>query len=348
MNISTIAWIKGKVRLIDQSRLPEDMTYIYCENVNSLVKAIKDMKVRGAPALGIAAALGVVLGIQKIKSKKFKIFKKELNKVYMKLFQSRPTAVNIFWALERMRKKAEENRDKNIPLLKKILLEEALNMLEEDRSLNRAIGKYGAGLINKEDSILTYCNAGALATVDYGTALGVIYSAKEQGKRIKVYACETRPKLQGSRLTTWELMKNKIDVTLICDNMAASIMRKKMVNKVIVGADRIAANGDTANKIGTYNLAILAKVHRIPFYVAAPSSTVDINLKNGKSIPIEERDPLEVIAGFSRLTAPEKVKVYNPAFDVTPAKYISAIITEKGIIRPPYTSKLKHLKKIDK
>ena len=229
----------------------------------------------------------------------------------------------------------------------KLALIEALDILEEDRKVNRAIGSHGSRLLKNEDAVMTYCNAGALATADYGTALGVIYSAKKRGKKVKVYACETRPKLQGARLTAWELLKNKIDVTLICDNTAATVIKKKLINKIIVGADRIAANGDTANKIGTYNLAILAKAHKIPFYIAAPTSTIDISLKNGKKIPIEERDPKEVIKGFGRQTAPKNVKVYNPAFDVTPAKHITAIITEKGVIRPPYTLKLNRLKKVN-
>ena len=345
MNISTITWTKGKVRLIDQNRLPQDATFIYCHDLDSVVGAIKTMKIRGAPALGIAAALGVVLGVQKVKSKRFKDFEKELNKSCEKLLNSRPTAVNVYWAIERMKKKVKMNKTKNVSVLKRILLEEALDILEEDRKVNRAIGNHGSRLLKNEDTVMTYCNAGALATADYGTALGVIYSAKKRGKKVKVYVCETRPKLQGARLTTWELLKNKIDVTLICDNTAATVIKKKLINKIIVGADRIAANGDTANKIGTYNLAILAKVHKIPFYIAAPTSTIDISLKNGKKIPIEERDPREVIKGFGRQTVPKNVKVYNPAFDVTPAKYITAIITEKGVIRPPYTLKLSCLKK---
>ena len=262
MNISTITWTKGKVRLIDQSRLPQDATFIYCHDLDSVVDAIKTMKIRGAPALGIVAALGVVLGVQKVKSKRFKDFEKELNKSCEKLLNSRPTAVNVYWAIERMKKKLKMSKTKNVSVLKRTLLEEALDILEEDRKVNRAIGSHGSRLLKNEDSVMTYCNEGALATADYGTALGVIYSAKKRGKEVKVYACETRPKLQGARLTTWELLKNKIDVTLICDNTAATVIKKKLINKIIVGADRIAANGDTANKIGTYNLAILARVHK--------------------------------------------------------------------------------------
>lgn len=343
MTISTISWTKGKIRIIDQNKLPVEFSYIYCEDLKSVINAIKSMKIRGAPLLGIAAALGLVLAIQNVKGDSYQIFKKALDKASLQLANTRPTAINLFFSIERIRKKAEENKNKKFSVLKRILLEEALEMLREDKKLCRAIGGHGAKLINQKDSVLTYCNAGALATVDYGTALGVIYSAKKKSKFIKVYACETRPKLQGSRLTSWELLRNKIDVTLICDNMAADIMKKKLVNKVIVGADRIALNGDTANKIGTYSLALLAKMHKIPFYVVAPLSTVDSNLKNGKRIPIEERSPDEIVKGFGKRTAPEDVKVYNPAFDVTPSEYITAIITEKGVIRPPYFIKLRRL-----
>lgn len=345
MNLATIAWKKGKVRLIDQSQLPQKLNYIYCRNLSSVVEAIKTMKVRGAPALGIAAALGIALAVQKVKSSKYKDLKQELNEACKRLRNSRPTAVNIYWATERIKRIVQDNKDRKNITLKRLILDEALKVIKEDQNLNRAIGRNGSKLLKKKDSVLTYCNAGALATADYGTALGVIYSAVSKGKQIKVYACETRPKLQGSRLTVWELLKNKVDVTLICDNTAAVAMKEGKIKKVIVGADRIALNGDTANKIGTYNLALLAKYHKIPFYIAAPLSTVDGNLKTGKNIPIEQRDSKEVIKGFGKLTAPEKVKVYNPAFDVTPAEYITAIITEKGVIKSPYRRKLKRLKK---
>jgi methylthioribose-1-phosphate isomerase len=293
--------------------------------------------VRGAPALGAAAGLGMYLGIKDSKAGDFIEFNKELNKVIVYLASSRPTARNLFWGLERMRKVALENQGKSISLIKKLLLCEAKKIIEEDRQACRKIGYYGAKLINKKDTILTICNAGILATVDYGTALGIIYRAKDEGKNIKVYACETRPLLQGARLTAWELNKNAIDVTLICDNMAAVLMKQGKIDKVITGADRIALNGDVANKIGTYNLAVLSYHHKIPFYIAAPLSTFDSSIKNGKDIPIEERSPKEVTElFFKQAIAVNNIKVFNPAFDVTPNNLITAIITDKGIIRPPY------------
>lgn len=275
------------------------------------------------------------MGIWRSEARSYDEFKAELDRVADYLATSRPTAVNLFWALDRMREAAERNKDKPIPELKKLLLKEALDIIEEDKRICRAIGRNGARLLPDECTVLTHCNAGGLATADYGTALGVIYAAVEMGKRIKVFADETRPLLQGARLTAWELMQGGIEVTLICDNTAAYVMKQGLVDCVIVGADRIAANGDTANKIGTYNLAVLAKEHGIPFYVAAPSSTFDLTLESGDQIPIEERSPEEVTCPFGRRIAPEGVKVYNPAFDVTPARLITAIITEKGVIRQP-------------
>ncbi|MBU1905439.1 MAG: S-methyl-5-thioribose-1-phosphate isomerase [Candidatus Omnitrophica bacterium] len=344
MNIRTIEWKDNRIKMIDQRKLPNKLEYVYINNLKSLWQAVKTMKVRGAPALGAAAGLGVYLGIKNSKAKTYLSFKKELDRAAKYIATSRPTARNLFWALENMASVAEKNRDKSISSIKKMLFKEAQGIIEEDRAACRKMGKFGAGLIKRNDSILTVCNAGILATIDYGTALGVIYRAKEERKKIKVFACETRPVLQGARLTTWELMKKGIDVTLICDNMAATLMRQGKIDKVISGADRIALNGDSANKIGTYSLAVLADYHKIPFYIAAPSSTFDLSIKAGGEIIIEERSKEEVTSlFFSKPIAARGVKVFNPAFDVTPNNLISAIITEKGIIRPPYTGKIKRL-----
>lgn len=344
MNIRTIEWKDNRIKMIDQRKLPNKLEYVYINNLKSLWQAVKTMKVRGAPALGAAAGLGVYLGIKNSKAKTYLSFKKELDRAAKYIATSRPTARNLFWALENMASVAEKNRDKSISSIKKMLFKEAQGIIEEDRAACRKMGKFGAGLIKRNDSILTVCNAGILATIDYGTALGVIYRAKEERKKIKVFACETRPLLQGARLTTWELMKKGIDVTLICDNMAATLMRQGKIDKVISGADRIALNGDSANKIGTYSLAVLADYHKIPFYIAAPSSTFDLSIKTGGEIIIEERSKEEVTSlFFSKPIAARGVKVFNPAFDVTPNNLISAIITEKGIIRPPYTGKIKRL-----
>jgi len=301
------------------------------------------MQIRGAPALGAAAGLGIYLGIKDLKTKSFNHFCKKMDKVAKHLASSRPTARNLFWGIERMCSIAVKNKDKPVSKIKKILFEEANKIIEEDRSSCRKIGYYGARLIDNNDAILTICNAGILATIDYGTALGVIYRAREEGKRIKVFACETRPMLQGARLTSWELKKKGIDVTLICDNMAATLMKKGEITKVIAGADRIARNGDTANKIGTYNLAVLAYYHKIKFFIAAPASTFDLKIKSGEDIPIEERPAQELTDLFFKEPIACGVKVFNPAFDVTPNNLISAIITDKGIIKPPY---LKNIKKI--
>ena len=343
MPINTIEWNNNKVKLIDQTLLPNKLSYVYCKDVRSLWHAIRTLKVRGAPAIGIAGALGAVLGIQKSNASTYKDFERELRKVTRYLASSRPTAVNLSWALDRMERVAKENSSKDIPAIKVLLLKEALKIIEEDKEISRKMAEYGAKLLDNGDTVLTHCNAGGLATADYGTALGVIYKAKEMAKHIRVYADETRPLLQGSRLTAWELMKNGIDVTLICDNMAAEVMKEGRIDKVIVGADRIAANGDTANKIGTYGVALLARAHNIPFYVVAPASTFDLTLKSGDEIPIEERGKNEIIAGFGKRTAPHNVKVYNPAFDVTPAKLITAIVTEKGILRPPYKKSISQM-----
>ena len=340
MPIPTIEWADGRIHLIDQTLLPNEFDQIYCDDVESVWEAIKSLRVRGAPAIGIAGALGAVLGIWKSKATNYSDFAAELKKVTDYLATSRPTAVNLFWALERIKQTAANHQDLEIAQLKGVLLDEAQDIIEEDRARCRAIGQHGLDLIRNGDTILTHCNAGGLATSDYGTALAVMFSAHESGKNISVYADETRPLLQGARLTAWELMQAGIDVTLICDNMAAQVMKEGKIQSVIVGADRIAANGDTANKIGTYNVAILAKAHDIPFYVAAPTSTLDLSLETGNLIPIEQRAAEEVTEGFGSRTAPEGVKVYSPAFDVTPAHLITAIITEKGIAHPPFEESL--------
>ena len=294
MPIPTIEWADGRIHLIDQTLLPNEFHQIYCDDVESVWEAIKSLRVRGAPAIGIAGALGAVLGIWKSKATNYADFAAELKKVTDYLATSRPTAVNLFWALKRIEQTAEKHKDLEIEQLKGVLLDEAQSIIEEDRAKCRAIGQHGLDLLRNGDTILTHCNAGGLATSDYGTALAVMFSAHESGKNISVYADETRPLLQGSRLTAWELMQAGIDVTLICDNMAAQVMKEGKIQCVIVGADRIAANGDTANKIGTYNVAILAKAHEIPFYVAAPTSTLDLSLKTGDLIPIEQRAAEEV------------------------------------------------------
>lgn len=341
MSISTIKWVKGSIKIIDQTKLPLKLRYIYCRNITTLWKAIKTLQVRGAPALGIAAAFGVVLGTKKSKARKSKDFIKELDKVISYIASSRPTAINLFNAMARLRRVALKNSKKSVTELKNILFQEAMRIFNEDRAMCRKLGEYGAQLIKSNDRALTICNAGALATSDYGTALAVFYSAKKKGKRFKVYSCETRPLLQGARLTTWELKRENIDVTLICDNMAAALMQQRKIDKVFVGADRITSSGDTANKIGTFNLAVLAKYHRIPFYVVAPSSSFDLKLSDGKNIPIEQRDEKEVLEILGQRIAPKGVKAYNPAFDVTPHNLISAIVTESGIIRPPYKINIK-------
>jgi methylthioribose-1-phosphate isomerase len=343
MKLKTIEWHKNRIKLVDQTRLPLRLHYLYISQLKPLWQAIKELKVRGAPALGAAAGLGVYLGIKNSRAKDFLKFNKHLTSVVRYLASSRPTARNLFWALERMQRVAVGNRNKSVSSIKGLLFKEAKKIVEEDQLICRRMANFGAKLIKNNDRILTVCNTGILATVDYGTALGAIYRAKGQGKRIKVYACETRPLLQGARLTAWELKQAKIDSTLICDNMAADLMRNGLVDKVFVGADRIAANGDTANKIGTYSLAVLARFHALPFYVVAPSSTFDLRLASGKKIVIENRPSSEVTSIRGVAIAPKGIKVYNPAFDVTSNKLVSAIITEKGIIRPPFTKNIKKI-----
>jgi methylthioribose-1-phosphate isomerase len=334
----TIAWIggiDGFVRLIDQTLLPTQLEYRDCRTLESIWEAIRTLRVRGAPAIGVAASMGVVLGMQNFQDRTRGAYGHRLKEVTAYLRTSRPTAVNLFWALDRMeRSLAGRTEEETAAQLTRRLLDEALTIEQEDRQMCRAIGLAGAALIGDGQGVLTHCNAGGLATADYGTALAVLYAAAEQGRRFQVYADETRPLLQGARLTAWELQQRGIPVTLICDNMAAQVMKEGRVQVVVVGADRIAANGDTANKIGTYGVALLAQAHGIPFYVAAPSSTFDLSLPTGDAIPIEQRDAREVTHGFGRQTAPDGIRVYNPAFDVTPARLIAGIVTERGLIAP--------------
>lgn len=342
ISVPTIRWANGQVRIIDQTKLPGKLVYKTCRDVKTLWRAIRCLSVRGAPALGVAAGFGVLLGVKTYKGRDIGPFIRRVERLCDYIGTSRPTAVNLFNVLDGMRRIAREYKGNSIEELKKILQREALRVYEEDRRVCRQMGGHGAKLIRQGDQVMTVCNAGALATADYGTALGVFYSAKHAKKRFKVFACETRPLLQGARLTVWELLRAKIDTTLICDNMAATLMKQKKVDAVFTGADRIALNGDTANKIGTYNLAVLARYHQVPFYVVAPLSTFDRNILSGKRIPIEQRGKEEVTQFGYRPTAPKNVKVYNPAFDVTDHKLISAIITEKGIIYPPFKGNIKN------
>jgi len=339
----TIAWKDNRVVILDQRRLPEEEAYLECLDAHAVAEAIKAMAIRGAPAIGIAAAMGIALGALGIDKKDFTPFYQELSSICKTLKAARPTAINLRWALERMKGVCETNKEKAVEAIKGLLVKEALAILAEDIETNKRIGEQGKDLIHANDTILTHCNAGALATGGYGTALGVIRRAWEEKKGIKVIATETRPLLQGARLTAWELHREGIPVTLITDSMAGSLMQQGEIDLVIVGADRIACNGDVANKIGTYALAILAKEHEIPFYVAAPLSTFDRGAKTGAEIPIEEREASEVSTLWGRCLAPRGIAVRNPAFDVTPHRYVSAIITEKGIIKPPFEKRLKQI-----
>jgi len=339
----TIAWKDNRVVILDQRRLPEEEAYLECLDAHAVAEAIKAMAIRGAPAIGIAAAMGIALGALGIDKKDFTPFYQELSSICKTLKAARPTAINLRWALERMKRVCETNKEKAVEAVKGLLVKEALAILAEDIETNKRIGEQGKDLIHAHDTILTHCNAGALATGGYGTALGVIRRAWEEKKGIKVIATETRPLLQGARLTAWELCREGIPVTLIADNMVGYLMQQGEIDLCIVGADRIAGNGDVANKIGTYTLAILAKEHGIPFYVAAPLSTFDRNSKTGKDIPIEERDASEVTTLWGRCLAPQGIKVRNPAFDVTPHRYVSAMVTEKGVMRPPFEKTLKRI-----
>ena len=347
MTFETIKWAgdtAGHADLIDQTLLPNEYRVIAIKDVKAMWEAIKTLQVRGAPAIGIAAAYGVVLGLQDVSDDAPLSQAREiLTQSCDYLAGSRPTAVNLFWALDRMQRVAEACGATETGQLKQHLLQEAQTIRSEDAAMCRAIGRYGADFIEPGCAVLTHCNAGGLATADYGTALAVMFSAHQQGKQFVVYADETRPLLQGARLTAWELMQVGIDVTLICDNMAGHLMSLGKIDLVITGADRIAANGDTANKIGTYSLAVLAHAHKIPFYVAAPSSTFDLSIASGDFIPIEQRSAQEVTNFSEKPIAPRDVNVYNPAFDVTPHHYLTAIITEHGVIRRPDAESIRKL-----
>lgn len=337
--VKTLEWKDDKLILIDCTKLPVSEEYVECREYTTLAKAIKILQVRGAPAIGVAAAYGVVLAANEAKAKTSskEEYIKFIENASKELGATRPTAVNLFWALKRMNKKLNEISDLNEDDIKEALLSEANKMFNEDIECNKKMGMYGNKVVPYGASILTHCNAGALATAGYGTALGVIRSAHNAGKNIHVYADETRPLLQGARLTAWELVKEGIPATLITDNMAGYTMKLGKIDMVIIGSDRIAANGDFANKIGSYSVAVLAKEHGIPFYVAAPLSTIDVSIKSGEEIPIEERDRSEVRELFGTRTAPSEIDTFNPAFDVTPNRYLTGIITEVGILRPPYT-----------
>jgi methylthioribose-1-phosphate isomerase len=344
--IQTLEWTDSGVRFIDQTKLPTEETYVNCTTAEQVADVICNMVVRGAPAIGVAAAMGIALGMKNSKAENGADLKKEFDRIADLIGKTRPTAVNLFWAIQRMSDKFEHARMRPIPQVKEVLIEEAKRMHAEDIAANQAMGRHGATLMPSAGGVLTHCNAGALATAGYGTALGVIRAAVEQGKKIHVYADETRPFLQGSRLTAWELMKDGIPTTVISDNMAGAMMKKGKIGAIVVGADRIAANGDVANKIGTYTVAVLAREHEIPFYVAAPFSTIDLATPDGSKIPIEERNGKEVTHIAGKQMVPDGVSVENPAFDVTPAKYVAAIITERGIARAPYQESLQKLKEI--
>jgi methylthioribose-1-phosphate isomerase len=333
----TLQWvgdIDGHLVLIDQTKLPLQFEELECHNVEDVWQAIKRLSVRGAPAIGIAAAYGVIVGLQEGTGGSSSDFRQRLEEVAAYLASSRPTAVNLFWALDRMKRCAAQATDATVDQLRHRLLAEARAIHDEDRAMCHAIGRHGATLLEDGQGVLTHCNAGGLATAEYGTALSVFFTAQDDGKQLHVFVDETRPLLQGARLTAWELVRRGVRATLICDSMAAQVMREGRVQAVVTGADRIASNGDTANKIGTYSLAVLAEAHQIPFFIAAPSSTFDLSIASGEEIPIEERSGEEITHGFGKQTAPSDIDVYNPAFDVTPAKYIRAIITERGIIEP--------------
>lgn len=344
MNLKTITmeWTGDSLILIDQRKLPHVVEHVECKSYQEVARAIKEMIVRGAPAIGAVAAFGFVLGAKQLAHLEGKNLVESMEVVHKTLACTRPTAVNLFWALERMRRKLGNNAD-DVDNLLSVLEQEAVKIAQEDIQVNRAIGMHGQTLLKDGDTVLTHCNAGALATVDYGTALGVIRAAVENGKKIKVYVDETRPYLQGARLTAWELVQLGVETILITDNMAGWVMKQGKVDAVIVGADRIAANGDVANKIGTYSVAVLANRNGVPFYVAAPISTIDVKIKDGSEIPIEERSHEEVTHLNEKRIAAEGVRVFNPAFDVTEHELVNAIITQNGILRPPYQESIKKL-----
>ena len=349
-DLQSIRWegdTTGHLSLIDQTMLPTELKRIACRDVETVWEAIKMLRVRGAPAIGIAAAYGICVGLQGVVDQSSEEFVSRFAEVTDYLAASRPTAVNLFWALDRMRARSTDCAAMSNQDHLAALLEEARLIHEDDRQTCRAIGKHGARLLADGTSALTHCNAGGLATAEYGTALSVFFTAQDEGKRVHVFVDETRPLLQGARLTAWELMQRGIESTLICDSMAAHVMKEGRVQAVITGADRIAANGDSANKIGTYGLAVLAKAHNIPFYIAAPQSTFDLTRDNGDQIPIEERSAEEITHGFGKQTAPTDVQVYNPAFDVTPATLIAGIITEHGVIQPVTAARIREVLQLD-
>lgn len=339
LSVEWIGGVDGCARLLDQTLLPTRLQYIDCRDAESVYEAIRALRVRGAPAIGIAAAMGLVLGVRQSLNRPRSEFFDRVRAVSCFLRGSRPTAVNLFWALDRMERVAQQSTLSPGEIVLQ-LLDEAKLIRNEDREMCAAIGRHGCALLESGTGVLTHCNAGGLATAEYGTALAVLYQAHDAGKRIVAYVDETRPLLQGSRLTAWELQQHGVPTVLLCDNMAGVVMRQGKVQAVVVGADRIAANGDCANKIGTYSVAVLAKAHQIPFYVAAPSSTFDFSVDSGDLIPIEMRDPIEVTNGFGRQTAPEGIEVYNPAFDVTPAELVTAFITQAGVVQPPFRTNL--------
>ncbi|MBI2363713.1 MAG: S-methyl-5-thioribose-1-phosphate isomerase [Deltaproteobacteria bacterium] len=339
MAVKTIQWKNDRVVMLDQRLLPHKEAYRVCRDYQEVAQAIREMVIRGAPAIGVAAAMGVALGAAKAQ---VKTFDRDFERIFLNLSKTRPTAVNLFWALERMRKIYTVNRSRGVDVVKRLLKDEAQAIYKEDIAANKQFGKFGAQVLRNARHLMTHCNAGALATAGYGTALGVIRALKEAGREFDVFVNETRPFLQGARLTAWELKKEKIPATLITDSMAGYLMQMGKVDAVVVGCDRVAANGDVANKIGTYTIAVLAKRHGIPFYVAGPTSSIDLNCPSGKEIPIEQRDAKEVSHIFGKALAPKGIKVFNPAFDVTSQELISAIVTEKGVIQPPYQQNIRN------
>ena len=341
--IKTLEWTDEGVRFIDQTKLPTEEVYVTCKDYEEVATAIRDMIVRGAPAIGVAAAMGIALGVRDAEGDHVAELRRQFDQICDTIGETRPTAVNLFWAIRRMQELFDQVSELPVPQIKQAIVTEARRMYLEDIAANEAMGRNGAVLLPSSGGVLTHCNAGALATCGYGTALGVVRAAVESGKKIHVYADETRPFLQGSRLTAWELMKDNIPTTVISDNMAGAMMRQGKIGAVIVGADRIAANGDVANKIGTYTVAVLAKEHGIPFYVAAPWSTVDLETPDGSKIPIEQRSSREVTHIAGKQMTPNGVKVENPAFDVTPNQYVTAIITERGVAKAPLRESLKQL-----
>lgn len=339
--IPTVEWKDGIVRMLDQTKLPLETVYAECKDYETVARGIKELWVRGAPAIGVSAAMGLALGARQITANSFDEFWPKFEEICSAMAATRPTAVNLFWAIDRIKKLVQKNKDKDLDAIRDLLVEESQSMIDDDIETNKKIGAYGAEFVSDGDNLITHCNAGSIATAGYGTAEGVMRSAVENGKKIHVYVDETRPVLQGARLTAWELMQENIPCTLISDNMAGYFLYRDMIDLAIVGADRVARNGDVANKIGTYSLAVLCKEHGIPFYVAAPLSSIDFSIESGADIPIEERDPREVTHVLGKVQiAPDGVTVANPAFDVTPARYITAIITEKGAFLPKDLHKL--------